>query len=358
MMYLLSLGEDDTAHILASKMMVMYMTDLNTIYLESLMKNLLKKISNKFISGSESIKILSRFIGNTDIVISYNPNYNFNKRLLKLCKKNGVKYVTDLTEWYDNNELKITDYLPNWLNMTYVNKKIVKNRIVISSYLDKYYPEGNNIIIPATCNRLDEKWSMGQRIQVGDEKTILIYAGNPAKKDKLHEIINAVEKIENDFPGCIQLNVLGIDRETYILRYKKLLNNSDISNAVQFLGRRKQEEVPLYYANADFMVLLRDATRKSNAGFPTKFAESMMSGTPVIANLTSDLGSYLNDGNNGFIVDAPTYESLYEVLSSKVIKIDSKKKENMHANARQTGKENFDFRPYISQMSNFINNLL
>lgn len=316
------------------------------------------KFKNKFRGGAQSINILTELINSVDVVISYNPEFNFNNKLVKLCRKYDVKYAVDLTEWYDRNELKVSDYIPNWLNMTRINRTNVKNRILISSFLQNYYPEGNNVLIPITCNSKDAKWNNKNISNKNPEIIQLIYAGTPAKKDKLHEIINAVEKIENKYPGRIVLNVLGIDRTTYLKRYKGLLENINISDAIQFKGRVSQDEVPSYYAHSDFMVLLRDSTRKSNAGFPTKFAESMMSGTPVIANLTSDLDRYLIDGYNGYIVDSPTSDSLYEVLFSKVMNIDSQKLEQMHEKAKKTGIDSFDYRGYVTSLSDFINNLL
>ncbi len=320
-------------------------------------KSLFHKIKDKFHPGAKSIELLKQNISTVDIVISYNPSYSFNRRLIRICRRNNVKYVADITEWYDNNELKFIDYIPNWLNMTRTNRKSVKNMILISTYLDKYYSKNHNIVIPATCNSDDVKWTVIRPLKRESEPVSLIYAGNPAKKDKLHEIINAVERVEKLMPGKIKLMVLGIDKFTYISIYKNLLVNANLSNAVQFVGRVNQDEVPKFYARADFMVLLRDSTRKSNAGFPTKFAESMVSGTPVIANITSDIGKYLKDGYNGYAVAAPTSESLYDVLCSKIVHINRNKVAEMRDNAKQTGLKAFDYSVYTTSMNDFLNHL-
>ena len=319
---------------------------------------LLSKIKGKFVPGTKSIKILEQMINSVDVVISYNPSYLFNRRLISICRKRNVKYVADITEWYDNKELKITDYIPNWLNMTRTNKKKVKNLILISSYLGNYYSQNHNIVIPATCNSNDAKWNIISHKKSQSEPVTLIYAGNPAKKDKLHEIINAVDRLEQLIPAKIRLMILGIDKSTYISYYKKLLVNANLSDAIQFVGRVSQDEVPKYYAQADFMVLLRDPTRKSNAGFPTKFAEAMMSGTPVIANLTSDIGKYLKDDYNGFVVASPTAEALYDVLSDKVVNIRQEKVNKMRIDAKHTGLNMFDYHVYTTPISFFLNNLL
>jgi glycosyltransferase involved in cell wall biosynthesis len=321
-------------------------------------KSKLKKIRNKLYSGTESLKILKNMLSQTDVVISYNPWFDFNLKLIHLCKKNDVKYIADITEWYDNNEIKIVDILPNKFNMVLINRYFVKNKIVISSYLSKYYSSTRNITIPATCNSVDAKWSVCRANRDSDFPIILIYAGNPAKKDKLHEIINAVEYVERRYSGKIQLNILGIDKQTYISRYSIYLSNPKMSDAIKFVGRIPQEDVPKYYAKADFMVLLRDPSLKSNAGFPTKFAESMMSGTPVIANVTSDLGVYLKDGINGFIIESPDMLSLASVLLDKVLTLNRASLDMLHNQAKDTGLKYFDFTCYNNQLNNFIKNLI
>ncbi len=312
------------------------------------------KLKNKFSSGCQSIRKLRQIINNVDLIIAYNPDWNFNKKLLKLSKQNRVKYAVDLTEWYDNNELKITDYLPNWINMTKTNSRKVHNRILISSFLDNYYITGNNVVIPATCNSKDSKWICKDNDGSDFDGITLIYAGIPAKKDKLHEVINAVEKFQKTYPDKIRLLILGIDKSAYLSRYSNLIESNDLSSATCFWGRVSQDMVPKYYAQSDFMVLLRDSNRKSNAGFPTKFAESMMSGTPVIANLTSDLGQYLKNGANGFIVEKPTSDSIYDLLKWTVTRISKEDITVLHNNAKETGLRYFDYRNYCSALNEFI----
>lgn len=321
-------------------------------------RNILKKTRNKFFSGLDSIKIFKRLIPDTDIVIAYNPDFYFNRRLVSICKTHRIKYIVDITEWFDNKEIKIVDILPNWFNMTYFNRHMVKNMILISSYLGHFYSSNHKIIIPPTCNREDTKWEIPKTKKSDCQPISLIYAGTPARKDKLHCIINAVESIQEAHPGKIRLLILGIDKATYLTKYHNLINTSNLSEAVQFFGRVNQDDVPRYYAMADFMVLLRDSTRKSNAGFPTKFAESMMAGTPVIANLTSDLNSYLKDGYNGFVVDQPSAGSLTTLLMNKVLPLGQSDLAKLHEHALQIGYKYFNYSEYTAKLDRFIHNLL
>jgi len=283
---------------------------------------LFKKAISRVLQGRKTKRLLRKRLGEYDAVISY--NCSIISWLVKFCKKNKIKLVSDLTEWYSLNELKILD-VPGYIwNMCAVQKR-VRNKITISSYLSEYYKASHNIVIPATCDATEAKWRTGKEkaIKVAGpfDGITLIYAGSPARKDAVHHAINAVQRLIEE--GCgIRFLILGVQRDEYIQNYSDLLKNKQLSDKIQFLGRVSQDEVPSYYSIADFMVLLREPNRKSNAGFPTKFAESITSGTPVIANLTSDLGDYLKEGDTGFVVNRPCQGDVYQVLRDKVLPLE------------------------------------
>ena len=139
-------------------------------------------------------------------------------------------------------------------------------------------------------------------------------------------------------------------------RYGDLLHKKRLCDWIQFIGRVSQNEVPHYYTLADFMVLLREPTRKSNAGFPTKFSESFTSGTPVITNLTSDLGLYLKDGKTGFIVDNPSEDVIYQILKEKVLHLNKEDIEILKRNVRETAKQ-LDYHAFVEPLRIFMNEL-
>ena len=129
-----------------------------------------------------------------------------------------------------------------------------------------------------------------------------------------------------------------------------------MSEQIQFVGRVTQDDVPSYYALADFMVLLREQTRKSNAGFPTKFSESFTSGTPVIANVTSDMGEYLKDAETGFVVKEPTEDAIYRTLKEKVLTLNHDEVDRMKNRVKIVASQ-LDFHAYVEPLRGFIANL-
>lgn len=318
--------------------------------------NILQKVICKLQRGNKTEQLLEERIGNFDAVITYNGSLT--RWLLRFAKKHQVKLINDITEWYDYNELKVTDWLPYAYNM-HCTQKRVKNKIVISKFLDNYYNTTHNIVVPATCDASEAKWQQGAakaKEKAGEFDGItLIYAGNPARKDAVHYAINAVQRLIDEGEN-LKFLIVGAERERYLKNYADMLSKKELSERIQFLGRVSQDDVPSYYAIADFMLLLREPTRKSNAGFPTKFSESFTSGTPVIANLTSDLGKYIQDGKTGFVVDEPSEEALYRTLKDRVLVLTREQIATMKGNVKKVAKR-LDYHAYVEPLRDFMSNL-
>lgn len=315
-----------------------------------------EKLRNRLHQGNVTKRLLKEWPEHIDVIITYNNSLC--RWLIPFCEKRGIKLINDITEWYAYNELKPTDWLGYAYDM-HCRQKRVKNKIVISSYLDRFYKDTHNFVVPATCDASEKKWhdNLGYAkafVKPFDGVT-LIYAGNPAKKDLVHNAINAVHHLARE-GMAIRFLILGVTRENYLSRYASMLRDKVLHENITFLGRVSQDVIPSFYHQSDFMVLLREQTRKSNAGFPTKFSESFTSGTPVIANLTSDLGAYLKEGETGFIVEEPTEEAVYRVLKEKVLLLNQDEIDCMKQNVSEVAKK-LDYHAYVEPLREFMNNL-
>ena len=79
------------------------------------------------------------------------------------------------------------------------------------------------------------------------------------------------------------------------------------------------------------------------------------SGTPVICNLTSDLGDYLIDGYNSYIVNNVNKQEIFEVFN-KVLNVNLSKRKELYLNARNTAEKYFNYKNYENSVINFIVN--
>ena len=296
-----------------------------------------------------------------DVIITYNTTLPFNLYLQRFARKNKKKLILDITEWPASNESPGGAWLPfYWMsefNMRIVQKRF-KNIIPISNYLRDYYSQQNNVLLPPLINLSDKKWNSFEPVNnplIEDfEGLKVIFAGNPAKKDLLANLISAAIEILKD-NNALQIVVLGVNPENAVNFCSKESLEKYKSNLV-FVGRVPQKVVPSYYQLCDFSAIIREPSRKNMAGFPTKMAESMAAGCPVLLNTTSDLGDYAKDGVNAKIINDYSVESITQGLRELML-LERFKIEEMKHNARLTGKNSFDYIQYRDVVDCFIKNL-
>lgn len=311
------------------------------------------RLRTRLFRGRRSINLM-KSLPRPDLIITYNASNAFTRILIRYCKANDIKLANDVNEWYSNDELHFIDVLSNYVNMVHT-QRLVKNKIVISSFLDSYYSDSNNVLVPPLCDQDEQKWTNfvdDERIKPFKGVT-LIYAGNPAKKDCIHSVISAVNTLANE-GNPIRFLILGISREDYMRRHNcSFFGETSIHENVVFLGRVSQDLIPAYYKKADFMVLLREPNRKSMAGFPTKLAESMTAGIPVITNATSDLPKYVINGKTGFLSFGFDYDSVLYTLKKSVLPLSCNEICQMKENVKMS-RNVFDWRSHVNDFKVFI----
>lgn len=282
------------------------------------------------------------FDNNWEYVVLYNFPSIASLRILNACHKRGIKVIHDLTEWESASGCtprQVIRKLDINLRMRYCMKRM-DGVICISRYLYDYYKDYTNCILtPPTIDLNDPKWNRDRMLSTG-ENVNLVYAGSAGfrGKDRLDSIIEALQgKIG------ISLTVIGMTKEQYEQGYGK---NVPESVLVEFRGRVPHMDAVKAVQEADFQMLIRDSNLKNNAGFPTKFVESISCCTPVIATLTSNIDDYLQDGVNGFIVSS---ERPLSALFSELSSLSKDKIVVMKQACREF--KGFDYRSFTTEFS-------
>ncbi len=302
------------------------------------------------------IEILNKY---TDIksVICYNYQSIAFMKIKKYCCKNNIKIMADCTEWYStrgtNVIFKVIKGLDTFLRMRIIHKRL-DGLIVISHYLEKEYIRCKNVVyIPPLIDSSEEKWN--QMITQYDEKKLrLVYAGNPGKnKDKLNILIECLYQLKKS--SNYTFFVIGITKEQYLIDFREHMYIIDeLKDKVKFLGRLSHIESLKYVNTAEFSMFIRENTRVTKAGFPTKFVESMTCGTPVITTRTSDLENYILEGKNGFFIDVNNNKNTVSIFS-KVLGMNREEIKIMKKNCKESKK--FHYGNYIGQFEQFLNNI-
>lgn len=182
----------------------------------------------------------------------------------------------------------------------------------------------------------------------------IFYAGTPHKKDYLGMVLRALSELTPKERTCIKFTVAGVALpELKKLAEEAVADWDSVEPQLRILGRITRTQVLKELSKADFLILLRQSSRYSEAGFPSKVSESLAAGTPIITNLTSDLGEFLVDDKNAILVNCFDIEGVATALR-KALKMDRKLIEAMSSQARFTAITNFDYHIHASDLKSFI----
>lgn len=276
-----------------------------------------------------------------DVILVVDIPFNALLYIKKYAKKNGVPVIHDSVEWYSREEFKCGIFDISFIRKNILNRFLIGKSfsvIAISQYLKNHFEKRckKAVRIPfvLNCNEIEYVKKPAH------DKIVLMYAGNPGKKDLIEPVFEALNMLDNTEREKIEFRIIGING----------LPSSNIPDCVKFYGRLPRADVLKHYAQADFTVLLRQADlRYAKAGFPTKVTESLSYATPVITNYTSDLELYLKNEENALISKSHNAKDIYEVLK-KAVDCDKTTLEEMYKNAYNTAKEYLDYNCFCDEL--------
>lgn len=293
-------------------------------------------------------------------VIMYQPLTASLLRVERFCRVNGVAVVVDATEWHDPGHYPGGRFgLHRWdvdLSMRYLNRR-AGNLIAISTFLERFYRDRgvHTLRVPPLVDLSDAKWAAKRTRPWTESPLRLIYAGSPGKKDLLGRIIAAVRALRREGEAVV-LELVGPTAADAASWWPDRGAAAE-SDALVFHGPVGQSHVPDFLVGAHCAVLLRPKERFAQAGFPTKVVEALAAGLPLITNVTSDIGQYVRDGVEGFLVEDCSEQAVAMGIRRALGAGPSKLRE-MGAACRRQAEVSFDYRNYVSDLSAFFSNLL
>lgn len=305
--------------------------------------------------GRKTVAWLDALEDKPHTVVLYSGYSPYLFHLLPWARRNGVRLVFDAVEWYDPAS-PMGWFSPYQLNIELAMRFLlpkVGHVISISEYLHQYYLAHGcqSVLVPPTLDVAATPVNTEGRDPQRPLK--LVYAGSPGRKDLLDNILEAVLRLRRA-GHALHLSVAGIsERDAEPYNAVRSRTAGEVSAGVEFLGMLSHDASMSLVRKADFSLLLRHDARYSRAGFPTKFVESLAVGTPVIANLTSDLHRYLKDDETGFACTGPAPEDL-EVALKRAKTLTREQHSDMRARCRKVAAEAFDYRAFVAPFSSFF----
>ena len=294
-----------------------------------------------------------------DAVVLSGVYFDFTKQFRAYSKRYGTKLIGSALEWFDKNNAYFRglggkiNFVKNRVALRHTFVKM-KNIFAISSLLDDYYRARgcNTVTVPTIVDLKEYEGVAGAEKTFGDTIRVA-YAGAPGRKDYITNAIRALALLSEEERARIELHFYGPRKEAlYSLGLSEdVLAGSD--DRIVCHGRIPYREVKERIADADFTVLLRPDARYANAGFPTKVGESMACGTPVIANITSDLDQYILDGRTGLVCRDESPEACADAFR-RALALTPEERAAMRRATLSMADTAFNYRAYAEAMRSFL----
>lgn len=285
--------------------------------------------------------------GRYDAVILYNTTSFIENRLLRVCRREGVRALADVTEWYEVKRPRNKKGLFPYVNALTVDRRIrrVDQRLdgvlAISRYLyDFYEKKGVNVLRIPPVFHYDRQYQDTD----GTCKTIL-YAGSPAAgKDEIGILKDAVRALNRE-KICLRMVFVGVNIPDDAPELEQ--------SGIFFRPRCNTEQVIEYVRASDFTVLFRHNKRYAKAGYSTKVAESLFNGVPVLCNAIGGTDTDIEDGINGVKIRELTPEAVRDALT-RIAGLSPEENAALRRNCREIGDRLFNADHYTRALDAFL----
>ena len=200
---------------------------------------------------------------------------------------------------------------------SFIGTRLCDGIFCISQYLIDFYKSRNVkehklLLVPSTVD--------SDRFNITEAPPLpynyIAYCGSlTIKKDGVNILIESFSQIANEKPD-IDLVLIGkgdsADEEMVIRKQTEQLN---LGKRVHFLGQLSRAEVPAYLVGAKLLALARPKSIIADAGFPSKLAEYLSTGKPVVVTKVGEIPVYLKDNENAFLSEPDSVEEFADKLS-------------------------------------------
>jgi glycosyltransferase involved in cell wall biosynthesis len=157
----------------------------------------------------------------------------------------------------------------------------------------------------------EEKIQLREKLGIGGDNIVLSYLGSLGGWYMTDEMMDFFAVMNRQVPVAKFFFITHDDREKIVSKARtRGINETDI--VVRPTGRN---EVPLYLSVSDLAIFFIRPTYSKMASSPTKHAEVMGMGIPVICNDIGDTGSIIIDTHTGLVIKDFTASAYEEVIN-------------------------------------------
>lgn len=291
-----------------------------------------------------------------DRIFLYGSNSFFIAPLARYARRRGIRAYIDVVEWHQPFQYKFGRVDPRYRSAKRTFERLaprIGNVSAISERIAEYYrARGCNVgIFPVFVDTDPQSVSVGTE---GRDEIHLIYPGNPATKDNVRTMLEAMHALSPEQRKRCVFHMTGVTAE----RIRGLLGEGSflvdaLGECLVFHGWMEYEELVALYRGMDFLYMPRLDNPVSQANFPSKLPELMAWGIAPICNRVGDYHHYLTDGRDAIVFARDDAAECAAALERALAQT-SEERAEMKRNARKCAVDRFDYRVWEKKLIEFM----
>ncbi len=179
-----------------------------------------------------------------------------------------------------------------------------------------------------------------------------MFAGNLGKGQRIDVIVKAAAELGARVDYKVHIVGDGSMRN----KLETMVQEKGLSNNVIFYGNQKREDMPLFYKNADVLLITLRGNNEVGNTMPGKLQMYMTTGKPILGAINGAANEVIKEAECGTCVCAGDYKGLADLMKSYIE--NPEKYKDCGFNARRYFEKHFTFEHYMIGLEKELQTLI
>lgn len=219
--------------------------------------------------------------------------------IVRLLESLKVNYAFEVVEWYHHSNFKGGRFNPLWWDEVIGRRYcglVGRGVICITTFIrDKFSAMGKRtLVVPAVVDP-NEHARVAFNSNSGRSAT-MVYLGSFKEEDAFEFAVNEVGKLIREGFDC-RFILVGNYTKSGIAKVlkRRIGDNPELRGRVEFSGFVSNQVKVGILASADLILMPRHDLQVARAAFPTRMAELLLTGIPLVTSNVGDVSDYLTN---------------------------------------------------------------
>lgn len=183
----------------------------------------------------------------------------------------------------------------------------------------------------------------------------IAYCGDLSQsKDGLHTLLHAVAKA-HEKGDVLQLELAGKGKPADEAAARDLAGRLGIAEHVRFLGYLSRPDLVRHLKSATALVLAKPAGHQADYCFPSKLAEFLATGNPVVVTATGEIPRFLTDRKDALLVPPGEPDALAGAIGEAAA--GGQETRDIGQRGREAALKHFDYRANVRRVVQWLDEL-